>query len=123
MYTPKSGNQKTCSKKCREAYIKKMQPIWNKRSYQRNKAKRIKTDKAYAEEQKTYRRDYYRKNKDKIKKRTKEWRIQNKDKQKAYEKKWREKNKTHLRDYRRQRRAKQIDDAFNKYHEYLKTIE
>ena len=37
--------------------------------------------------------------------------------------KWRTENKTYLKDYRQQRREKEIDDAFNRYHQYLQTIE
>lgn len=115
-YTPRSGNQKTCSKACREKYIKKMQPIWNKKSYQKHKKKRQECSKAY-------RKDYYQKNKDKINKQNKEWNTKNKDKVRIYSKKWRTEHKTYLKDYRQQRREKEIDDAFNKYHQYLQTIE
>lgn len=123
MYTPRSGNQKVCSSACREKYLKKMKPIWSKKSYQKNKEKRKKYNQEHCEEQKAYRKDYYQKNKDRIKKKNKEWCEQNKDKRKAYEKEWYNKNKTYLKDYRKQRREKQIDDAFNKYHAYLQTLD
>lgn len=93
MYTPKSWNQKVCSDACRKQYKKKMQPVWNKRFVKRHP---------------TYRKDYY---------------LKNKEKQDKYQKEWQQKNKTYLREYRRQYRAKQMDDIFNQYHNYLKTID
>ena len=49
--------------------------------------------------------------------------MKNKDKVRTYSKKWRTEHKTYLKDYRQKRREKEIDDAFNKYHQYLQTIE
>ena len=123
MYTPRSGNQKVCSKACREIYVKKMTPIWNKKSYQKNKKKRKEYNKKHSKEQKVYRKDYYQKNKDRIRQNSKEWSIKNKEKKRTYAKKWYNDNKTYLKDYRKQRREKQIDDAFNKYHAYLQTLD
>lgn len=93
MYTPKSWNQKVCSSDCRKKYQKKMQPIWNK---------------TFEKKHPTFRRDYY---------------LKNKDKQKKYQKEWQSKHKTYLKEYRRQYKAKQMDDIFDQYHNYLKTID
>ena len=93
IYTPKSWNQKVCSDVCRKKYQKKMQPVWNQR---------------YLESHPTFRKDYY---------------LKNKDKKNEYNKEWRRKNKEYLKEYRRQRKEKQMNDIFNDYHEYLKTID
>lgn len=118
-YTPRSGNQKVCSEACREKYLKKMKPVWNKKSYQKNKAKRKEYNKKNIDKQKNYRKDYYQKNKEKIKAYNKEWRENNKDKKREYQREWYNKNKTYLKDYRAKRREEKIDEIFTGYHEYL----
>lgn len=119
IYTPRSGNQKVCSKACREKYLKKMKPIWNKKSYQKNKEKRKEYNKKNIEKQRVYRKDYYQKNKERIKEYGKKWRENNKDKRREYQKEWYSQNKSYFKDYRAKRREEKIDEIFQDYYEYL----
>jgi hypothetical protein len=65
---------------------------------------------------KNYYKDYYEKNKDKIKKKTKEYREENKDKIKKKTKEYREENKDKIKDYitkYREENKDKINEKFN----------
>lgn len=112
LYSPKSGNQKVCSDECRKVLYNQTRKDY----YQKHKSQYLMNNKKWRdnhkEQQRVYRKDYFLKNKEKIYERNKKWRNKNKDKMKDY---WRKKGQ--------EKRAREIDTIFNKYHEYLKTIE
>jgi predicted nucleic acid-binding Zn ribbon protein len=103
-YEPKTYNQKTCSQVCRNI---------------RRKEQRKKYNKDKAEHLQTYRKDYYQKNKDKMKSTTAKWYQSHKEERREYARQYRRDNVEYFKQYRSERRQKDIDKVFDSYYNYL----
>lgn len=80
---------------------------------------REKYNKDKAEYLQTYRKDYYQKNKDKMKSTTAKWYQSHKKERREYARQYRRDNVEYFKQYRSERRQKDIDKVFDSYYNYL----
>ena len=114
-YSPRTHNQKTCSKDCREQLVKQRR----KERYIKEKNKQKDYYKQNEEHYQQYRKDYYQKNKERIKKYSEDYRKENREKVNSYYREYHKKNREKILATREQKTKQKIDDLFDMYMECL----